>query len=363
MPRPIDQSVVVITGASSGIGRAAALAFAKRGATVVLGARREDALRELAAECQRIGGRALPVLTDVTHEGSVRHLARTAVDNCGRIDTWINNAAVTMFARCEEGPAESYRRVIETNLLGYFYGARASLPVFREQGGGVLINISSVVGKLGQPYTSAYTATKYAIRGLSQSLRQELRDVPNIHVCTVLPASTDTPLFQHAANYTGRAIKPTSPIYSAQQVAAAIINMAEEPRHEITVGNAGVAIDLLQRLAPTLAERLYAAQVEKDHFQDQPANPTEGNLFRPDPRYTTVSGGWQVGRETPVLRTAAIGLAAAVPILSLFWLWPRLSPWLTAGARTAATVGRWFGPIAATSLPLVAGLAKRGTKR
>src|SRR5207244_7676562 len=133
-------------GASSGIGRAAALAFARRGATVVVAARRELPLRQLARECERLVGRSLAVPTDVTDEGAVQDLVCRVLETFGRIDVWVNNAAVTLFGRLEETPAEPYRRVIETNLFGTVHGVRAVLPSFREQGSGVLINVASVVG-------------------------------------------------------------------------------------------------------------------------------------------------------------------------------------------------------------------------
>jgi short-subunit dehydrogenase len=188
-----------------------------------------------------------------------------------RIDVWVNNAAVTLFARIEEAPYEAYRKVLETNLFGYIHSARAVLPYFRKQGSGTLINVSSVVGKPGSPFVSAYTISKFGIVGLSESLRMELQDAPDIHVCTVLPASIDTPLFQHAANFMGRAVKPLEPIYSADQVANAIVDLARRPRREIMVGNAGRIQALMHAIAPGLIERRYAKQVEKNHFQDKPA--------------------------------------------------------------------------------------------
>ncbi|MBE9052905.1 SDR family oxidoreductase [Nostocales cyanobacterium LEGE 11386] len=295
MPRPIKNSVIVITGASSGIGRATALEFAKQRATLLLAARRETALQEVAQECQHLGGTAVAMPTDVTNESAVQALAQRAISSFGRLDVWVNNAAVSLFARFEEAPPEAFRQVIETNLFGYIYGARAALPYFREQGSGNLINVSSVVGVTGQPYTSPYTISKYAIRGLSDSLRMELAldNARDIHVCTVLPGSIDTPIFQHAANYTGRQTKAMSPVYPAKQVAEGIVGLVERPQREIIVGQA-VYLQILQKtLAPDLFEPMMAKQVDQDHFQDhKPAPHTDGNVFEPMQDYTGISGNW-----------------------------------------------------------------------
>jgi short-subunit dehydrogenase len=308
-PRNVSDTVFVVTGASSGIGRCTALEVARKKGTIVMASRQESALRELEDECRELGGRPLAVPTDVRDEQAVKNLARKTVEHFGRIDVWVNNAAVSLFARIEEAPYEDYRRVIETNLFGYVHGARAVIPCFREQGTGVLINISSVVGKVAQPYTSAYVASKFAIVGLSESLRMELMDAPEIHVCTVLPASIDTPLFQHAGNFTGKAIKPMDPIYGAEKVARTILQLSKRPRREVYVGNAGRQVAALHSLAPRLAEWGFARFVESRHFQDSPERSSSGNLFEPMPAYNSVGGGWRNGAKRRQKLGAALGLA------------------------------------------------------
>jgi NAD(P)-dependent dehydrogenase (short-subunit alcohol dehydrogenase family) len=188
--REIDDSVVV-TGASSGIGRATARLFAKHGARVVLAARSEQSLREVAGECEEVGGQALVVPTDVTDEEAVRELARQSVEVFGRIDVWVNNAGVMVYGPFEDVPTDVFRRVIETNLFGQIHGARAALSRFREQGGGVLINMSSEWGRLTSPHVSAYVTSKFAIRAFSECLRQELAGEEDTHVVTILPQSVE----------------------------------------------------------------------------------------------------------------------------------------------------------------------------
>jgi len=329
--RKLSDSVVVITGASSGIGRAAALAFAERGGTVVLAARRADVLEEVAEACGRKGARTLAMPTDVTDEGAVRALARETIEAFGRIDVWVNNAGVSLFARFEEAPPEAFRQVLETNFFGYVHGARAVLPYFREQGSGVLINNASMLGKGGAPYLSAYASSKFAILGFSESLRQELRG-EDVHVCTVLPASIDTPIFQNAGNYTGRATKPMNPVYPAELVAKTIVKLAEHPRKEVYAGRAGRTLGTLHRLSPELYERVMAPQVESDHFQDRYAPPSEGNLFSPKREYKGVSGGWRHEESSGSAgRAAALGLALAVPLaVGLGWY-----AWGRGGGRRA----------------------------
>jgi short-subunit dehydrogenase len=288
-------SVVVITGASSGIGRATALELASRGATVVLTARDEHALRQVLRECEARGARAAAVAADVTREDEVERAGQIAVSRFGRIDVWINNAAVALFAKFEDAPPDVYRRVIETNLFGYINGARVALREFKRRHQGVLINIDSVTAGAPQPYTSAYVASKFAVRGWSSCLRMELSldHEHHIHVCNVMPAAIDTPLFQHAANYTGKAVKALDPVYPVEKVARAIHSLIENPRAELVVGNAGLPMMANYRMAQRLYEKTMARQIDSNHFQnDTPAPATKGNLFASTgPK--AVSGGWR----------------------------------------------------------------------
>ncbi|MGC5010856.1 SDR family oxidoreductase [Streptosporangium sp. DT93] len=315
----VKDKVVVVTGASSGIGRATALAFAAEGASVVLAARREEVLKEVAGECEAAGGRALVVATDVTDEHAVRELARLAAERFGRIDVWVNCAAVTLFGPFGDVPLEDFRRVLDVNVMGYVHGARAALPYLREQGAGVLVNVASVAGVVAQPYTHAYGMSKFAVRALGTSLRQELalERSRKIHVCTVMPATVDTPLFDHAANYTGRRPVAMPPVYTPRRVAKAIVKVVRSPRAEVVVGPAGRAMVRQARRAPGRTERAMATQVDRTHLSRRKRAAgipdTPGNLYEPTPGPGAVTGGWHGGRRTAVRGIAlAATLAGAV---------------------------------------------------
>jgi short-subunit dehydrogenase len=304
--------VVVVTGASSGIGRATALAFAAKGSSLVLAARRETALEQVATECEARGGRALAVPTDVSDPVAVMELAARAMDAFGRVDVWVNNAAVTVWGPFQETPLEDFRRVLDVDVMGYVHGARAALPIMREQGRGVLVNVASVVGVVPQPYAHAYTMAKFAVRGLSGSLRQELRleRAPGVKVCTVLPATIDTPLFQHGANYTGRAVRAMPPVYAPERVARAIVRLVRRPRREVIVGPAGRGLWLQSKVTPGLVERLMADHVDRTHLsRDDSAPDTSGNLHQPSQDAGSVDGGWHGKRRTAVRRAGVLAAA------------------------------------------------------
>jgi NAD(P)-dependent dehydrogenase (short-subunit alcohol dehydrogenase family) len=286
----LQGATVVITGASSGIGRAAALAFARRGAQVVAAARRDAPLQSLVSECERVGSRALAVPTDVADEAAVDELARRAVEHFGRFDVWVNNAGVYLAGPFEDVPSSDFRRVIEVNLLGYVHGTRAALRQFRQQGRGLLVNNSSIAGVVPMPYFSAYTAAKFGVLGLGLALRQELRGT-GIEVCTVLPSSVDTPIFQHAGNYAGRPLRAMTPSYDPEAAARTIVGLAARPRRVTVVGGFGRVLTWLYPLMPGIVERAATATIRRQHFRDGVRPATSGNLRTPMQEGTGSDGG------------------------------------------------------------------------
>jgi short-subunit dehydrogenase len=284
---------VVITGASSGIGRATALAFAREHANVVIAARRQNALAELAAECSLAGGVAHPVRTDVTNANAVATLAQEAANRFGTIDVWINNAGVGAVGEFTEVPIETHDRVIETNLLGYLHGAHAVLPYFKRQNHGILINTVSLGAWVASPYSVAYSASKFGLRGFSEALRAELRTWRDIHVCDVFPAFIDTPGFQHGANYFGREIKPAPPVYPAESVARAIVSLTKKPRKSTTVGSAAYVARFAHAIFGERTSRVMERFMRRYLEHARPAPVGDGSLFESQSPDAQVSGGWR----------------------------------------------------------------------
>ncbi len=313
MPEP---RTIVITGASSGIGRATALAFARRGDRVVLAARRAAMLEEVARECIALGGEALAVPTDVTDEAQVEELGRRALARFGRIDVWFNNAGVAAFGRLESIPMEAWRRLIEINLFGYVHGAKVAMRQFRTQGRGMLVQNASIVGRTAKPDGTAYAASKFAIRGFSEALRQEVLDQPGIQVCTLLPSVIDTPFFQHAANYSGRQVQAAPPIYTAEEVAETVLRLVERPEAEAIIGGFGQIAAAQERLAPTLATWFTGRSLHRGFLADEPSGDSPGILFAPSEDGRTVDGGW---RERAGAGGAPLATLTSLAALPLAW--------------------------------------------
>lgn len=260
--------------------------------------------------------RALVVQTDVSDEEAVQELARRTAERFGRIDIWVNAAAVMIYGSFEEIPSEAYRRAIEINLFGQINGARAVLPYFREQGSGVLINVASMWSRVTSPQVSSYVTSKFGVLGFSECLRQALHDEKDIHVCAVLPISVDTPIFLHAGNYTGRAVKPVPPAVDPERVVKAIVRSAEKPRAETMVGLTGH----LLKWAHTLTSRLYDFLVpyvfDWGAFRSEDADDGPGNVFAPMPEWNRITGGWRSKRSVLLWRGALAGGAALAPLLA-----------------------------------------------
>lgn len=220
---------VVITGASSGIGKATAEAFAAEGADLVLTARNEEALNETAETCRQSGVEVLVVPADISVPEEVSRLAEEAFNFNGRIDCWVNNAGVLAFGNFEEIPVEVADQIIKTNLLGYMHSAYAVLPVFKKQKKGILINNISIGGWMPAPYGTAYTASKYGIRGMTETLQGEVSDFPDIHICALYPGFQKSSGIEHAANYSGIKLSTPPPSFDPRKLAAAIVKTAKNP--------------------------------------------------------------------------------------------------------------------------------------
>lgn len=289
---PLHNKVIVITGASSGAGRATALEFARHKATLVLAARNEQALADIVEECEALGSKATFIRTDVTDAMDVKDLAAAAMAFGGKIDVWINNAGVLAIGELAETPVEIHAQVIRTNLIGYLYGAHAVLPYFKKQKEGILINNISIGGWLPVPYGTGYSASKFGLRGFSQALRGELNKFPKIHVCDLYPAFIDTPGVQHAANYTGVALRPAPPVYDPRCVARSMVRLLHRPKRTVMVGSVTPLLRLAQFISPALTRSITGYVISAYFKHAEPTAATSGNLFQPVNYGTTIYGGW-----------------------------------------------------------------------
>jgi NAD(P)-dependent dehydrogenase (short-subunit alcohol dehydrogenase family) len=277
-------TVAVVVGASSGIGRATAHALAQRGTQLVLAARSEDSLSEVAAECSST--ETLIVTVDIADEESVAALVKAAVARFGHVDVVVNTAAVMAYGKFEDVPAHVFRRVVEVDLIGSANVARATLHQFRQQGFGTLILVGSLLGKIAAPYMSSYITSKWGLRGLTRILAIETRDNADINVCTVSPGAVDTPIYTQAASYAGRIGRPPPPIDRPEKVARAILRTIDHPRRkrDRSVGLANGMTELGFAAMPAVYDFLVGPLMRIAGLSRHPIEPNEGNVFEPQPR-------------------------------------------------------------------------------
>jgi len=289
--RAVDEQVVVVMGASSGIGRATALRFAERGAAVVVSARGATGLETLVTDITARGGDAVAVVADVSDLDQVQAVADTAVATHGRIDTWVNCAGVALFAPFEHTTAAEFQRVMDVNLMGQVHGAKVALPHLRERGGS-LICVSSMGAKRGIPLQTAYCASKHAIDGFVESLRTELRhDKAPVNLTNIMPATINTPLFDNARTKLG--VKPTAPppVYQPHLVVDAIVYAAEHPVRDVVVGGAAKALIVLESVAPRVLDAVLSKVGYQLHYtKERKAEGAPDNLDEPIPNHDSVHG-------------------------------------------------------------------------
>ena len=242
MARPLNEQVVVISGAGSGIGRATARRFAQHGARLVVGSRNMEGVNAILGEIKAAGGQGVGMQVDVARREQVDALAQLAMNTYGRIDTWVNNAGVSIYAKFETVTEEEVRRLFDVNFLGTVHGMWTAIPLLRAGGGGTIVNVASVVGRRGLPLQNFYSSTKFAIIGLTESLRVEYRtQKENIHFSIVCPPSVDTPFYDNALTKMGYTAKPLPVVLPADAVAKDIVKCATRARREVWVGWVGKA--------------------------------------------------------------------------------------------------------------------------
>jgi len=326
--KPVEEQVVALMGASSGIGRESALRFARRGAKVIVSARGEEGLDSLVEEIRREGGEATAVVADTSEFEQVKAVADRAVEEYGRLDTWVHLAGVGLFATFEQTTPEEFERVIDVNLMGQVYGAMAALPHLKREGRGALIHISSVEAKRSFPFHSAYGASKHGIDGFLEALRVELKhDGWPISVTQVMPGTINTPFFDKGRSKVGVKAVGIPPIYEPETVANIILHAAENPTRDLVSGGAAQVLILNQRLSPRLLDAILATRAgfspQKTEEPRSEADPD--NLYAPIRGHDTTRNGFRAFSRSlynwlemhPVVRRGAaagtaLGLMAAL---------------------------------------------------
>jgi len=314
---------VVITGASSGIGAATAIAFAAKGARLVLAARGQAGLDDVARRCRAVGGIADIHVVDTTDAAAVAALATAARTMLGGIDLWFSCVGVGVVGRYHEVPIADHARVIDTNLLSHMNDAHAVLPIFLAQDRGTWVNMISVGGFVATPYAAAYAASKFGLRGFSEALRAEVSKRPHIHVCDVYPTFVDTPGIDHAGNYTGAKLSLPPGSLAPETVAKAVVRLARHPRNTTVIGAPAIALKLGQFAAPNLGAAMMNGFMDVWADRAAPGENTPGTIFAAPAGASGPDGG----RRHPDRRRKATAVAGATAMVGLAavgtWLWQK----------------------------------------
>lgn len=321
----LDEQVVVITGASSGIGLTTAEMAAGRGARVVLSARNDGDLQRAVEKIRQRGGQAIAVPGDVADDEAMDLLAQRATDAFGTIDTWVNNAGIGMYGRIWEMAMADKRRLFDVNFWGVVNGCRSAVRHLRANGGAI-INIGSVTSDRATPLLGIYSASKFAVRGYTDALRMEVEQAGwPISVTLVKPASINTPFIEHARNYMQREPEFVPPVYAPEAVARAILRCAERPTREIVVGGGGRMMTLAEAIAPRLTDRYMERTLFKQQQKDEHAH-TSDSLYEPQADGRRRGPTKRYTRERSAYTSAALSDAA------------RVLPFVAIGALVAATL-------------------------
>ena len=278
--KPISQQVIVVTGASSGIGLATAQSAARQGAKVVFAARSGHVLCDIVERLNARGSDCMAVVADVGDRLQVERIVLGALERFGRIDTWVNNAGVSIYGRLEEVSEEDSRRLFDTNFWGVVHGSLAVLPCLKS-GGGTLINVGSEVSDAVIPLQGMYSASKHAVKGFNDALRVELEvEKSSVSVVLVQPTAVNTPFPHHARNYMDHEPKLPDPMIDAEKVAEAILDAAVHPRRYIKVGAMSRINTAVAKIAPSLADKMSAREASRQHLEEKPRCP-KGTLYSP----------------------------------------------------------------------------------
>ncbi|MEP0916682.1 SDR family oxidoreductase [Leptolyngbya sp. DQ-M1] len=294
--KPINQQVVAVVGASSGIGRDAALKFAERGAKVIVAARSQQGLASLVEEIHQRGGEAIAVIADVADYEQVKAIADKAVDRFGRLDTWVHTAATGLFSTFDRITPEEFKRVIDVNMMGQVYGAMVALPHLKKEGRGSLIHITSVEARRSLPYQSPYSASKHGTMGMIDSLRLELKHQGYpINVANIMPGVINTPFYTKGKTKLGVKPMATPPFYNASLVTDAILYAAEHPVRDYIVSDVGKVLDVVQRISPGLVDTaLLAIGFVSQRTKEEKGEDDPNNLYEAiqEPGYDRVNGDY-----------------------------------------------------------------------